>query len=47
MMKGLDKSNHFIAMELGGSHWPINAEVKRGTAIQTKLVNDKPIVKLL
>lgn len=41
--KRLDKSNRFIAKELGRSHSTINDEVKRGTAVQKKLVNGKAL----
>ncbi|KAF0226204.1 MAG: hypothetical protein FD133_843 [Erysipelotrichaceae bacterium] len=41
--KLLDKSNRFIAKELGRSHKSINSEVKRRTTVQKKLVNGKPI----
>ena len=44
MMKGLDKSNRFIAKALGRSHSTINAEVKRGIVTQKKLINGKPFV---
>ena len=39
--KRLDKSNRFIALTLGRSHSTINDEIKRGTAVQKKLVNGK------
>jgi len=41
--KRLDKSNWFIAKELGRSHSTINDEVKRGTAIQKMLINGKAL----
>ena len=44
MMKGLDKSNLFIAKALGRSHRSINTEVKRGTVSQKKLINGKMFV---
>ena len=42
-LKRLSNSNRFIAKVLGRSHSTINDEVKRGTAVQKKLVNGKPI----
>jgi len=41
--KRLGKSNRFIAKELGRSHSTINDEIKRGTAVQKKLVNGRAI----
>lgn len=41
-MKRLGKSNRWIARKLGRSHSTINAEIKRGTTVQKKLVNRKP-----
>ena len=41
--KHLKHSNRFIAKALGRSHSTINDEIKRGTAVQKKLVNGKPI----
>ena len=41
--KRLDKSNRFIARELGRSHSTINDEVKRGTASQKKILNGKAL----
>ena len=42
-LKWLFNSNRFIAKVLGRSHSTINDEIKRGTAVQKKLVNGKPI----
>jgi len=39
----LNKSNRFIATALGRSHSTINDEIKRGTAVQKKLVNGQAI----
>jgi IS30 family transposase len=41
--KRRDKSNRFIAKELGRSHSTINGEIKRGTVVQKKLINGKPV----
>lgn len=41
--KRLAKSNRFIARKLGRNHSTINDEIKRGTAVQKKLVNGKAI----
>jgi len=41
--KRMGESNRFIAKVLGRSHSTINDEIKRGTAVQKKLVNGKPI----
>ncbi len=41
--KRLDKSNRYIAKELGRSHSTINDEVKRGTTVQKKLINGKTL----
>jgi transposase, IS30 family len=42
--KRLDKSNRFIAKVLGRSHSTINDEIKRGSAVQKKLVNGKSFI---
>jgi len=42
-LKRLSNSNRFIAKVLGRSHSTINDEIKRGTAVQKKLVNGQAI----
>jgi IS30 family transposase len=37
------KSNRFIAKELGRSHSTINDEIQRGTVVQKRLINGKPV----
>ena len=42
-LKRMGESNRFITKVLGRSHSTINYEIKRGTPVQKKFVNGKPI----